>query len=91
MKTKSHPSRLFALFAVILCLGFTGCVSSNAAKKFAQFEALGITEATITGKFSNTEYKVEREGGVRRATLDHSNAWLPKVHIVRETEEAPKD
>jgi hypothetical protein len=85
----TSASRLFALFAVLLSLLFAGCASSSAAKKFAEFEKLGITEATITGKFSNTEYRVEKQDGKRVATLDHSNAWLPKVHIVRETEEKP--
>lgn len=63
----------------------SGCVTRNAAEKFKQFEALGITEATITGKFSNTDYRVTHDNGTRRAVLDHSNAWLPKVHLVRET------
>lgn len=76
----------FALLALV-ALAMTGCASSNAAKKFAEFEKLGITEATITGKFSNTDYKVSHENGVRKAVLDHSNAWLPKVRIVRETKE----
>lgn len=73
---------------IILALGsllLTGCVTRNAAQKFKEFEALGITEATITGKFSNTDYKVETKDGKRRAELDHSNAWLTKVRIVRET------
>lgn len=69
----------------LVSLALSGCANSNAAKKFAEFEKLGITEATITGKFSNTDYKVETKDGVRRAELDHSNAWLTKVHIVRET------
>jgi hypothetical protein len=72
---------------VTAALLLSGCVSSSAAKKFREFEALGITEATITGKFSNTEYKVEHEDGKRKATLEHSNAWLPRVRLVRETEE----
>lgn len=80
MKTK------LAIIATAVLL-LSGCVSTNAAKKFAEFEKLGITRATITGKFSNTDYKVEHEDGKRKATLDHSNAWLPKVHIERETAE----
>lgn len=75
------------LFAVAL-LGLTGCVTASSAKKFAEFERLGITEAQITGKFSNTEYVVTHNNGVRRAELNHSNAWLPKVRLVRETPEA---
>lgn len=72
---------LVALFAL------SGCVTQNAAKKFSAFEALGITEAQITGKFSNTEYRVTREDGVRKAELEHSNAWLTKVRLVRVTED----
>ena len=92
-KDHLHLRPLSALFAVIGCvciLGLTGCVTQNAAKKFAEFEKLGITEAQITGKFSNTEYRVVRGDGIRRAVFQHSNAWLPKVLIVRETKEEPK-
>lgn len=74
-----------ALILSLVAIGLTGCASTDAAKKLAEFEKLGITEATITGKFSNTDYKVEHKDGVRRATIDHSNTWLTKVHIVRET------
>lgn len=73
------------LAVAALLLG--GCASSSAAKKLAEFERLGITEAQINGKFSSTEYKVEHANGVRKATLDHSNAWLTKVRVVRETKE----
>lgn len=75
------------LTLALVALGLSGCVSQNAAKKFAEFEKLGITEAVIVGKFSATEYKVEKVDGSRKATLDHSNAWLTKVRIVRETKE----
>lgn len=77
--------RLMALACV--AFGVTGCsTTSSLANKAKEFEQLGITEATITGKFSHTEYKVERsEDGQRKAVLEHSNAWLPKVRIVRET------
>lgn len=69
----------------LLSVALSGCVSKNAAKKFSEFEALGVTEAIIVGKFSSTEYKVTTDGTTRRAELDHSNAWLNKVRIVRET------
>ena len=78
-------TRLIILVAASLAL--TGCVSQNMAAKFAEFEKLGITEAEITGKFSHTEYLVKHENGVRRAEINHSNAWLPKVRLVRETKE----
>jgi hypothetical protein len=84
MKTNIRPL-LGVLLVAFACLFSTGCVSQNAAAKFAEFEKLGITEATITGKFSNTDYVVTVKDGVRRAELNHSNAWLPKVHLVRET------
>lgn len=77
-------TRIAILSAVALLL--SGCVSST-TKKFKEFEAMGISEATITGKFSNTEYKVEHSGGERKATLEHSNAWLPRVRLVRVTKE----
>ena len=77
-------TRIIILAAAALLL--TGCVSSS-AEKFAAFEKLGVTEATIMGKFSSTEYRVEHENGERKATLDHSNAWLTKVRIVRVTKE----
>ncbi len=73
---------------VIACLVLSGCTTSSLAKKAADFERLGITQAIITGKFSNTEYTVERGAdGKRRAVLTHSNIWLPKVVIIRETQE----
>lgn len=86
---RCSPLTPLALCSLLLALcSGAGCVSQNAAAKFKEFEALGITEATITGKFSNTDYKVEHKDGTRRATLDHTNAWLPKVHLVSETKEA---
>lgn len=77
-------TRIALLIAALVAL--SGCVTQNAAKKFAAFEELGITEATITGKFSNTDYVVSTKDGKRRSELNHSNAWLTKVRIVRETE-----
>ena len=88
MKATIHPSRLFALFAVVLSLAFAGCSVTGAASKFKEFEALGITEAEITGKFSSTSYRVETKDGQRTAELNHTNAWLPKVRLVR-TSHAP--
>jgi hypothetical protein len=67
----------------------SGCSTASLSSKLKEFEALGITEAHITGKFSNTDYQVTKDNGKRRAVLSHSNAWVPKVVIVRETEEAP--
>lgn len=75
------------LLIPLAALFMSGCALSTAARNFKEFESLGITEATVTGKFSNTDYKVEHKDGVRKATIDHSNVWVPKVHIVRETKE----
>jgi hypothetical protein len=78
MKTK-----IIILAAIAALLSCAGCSSLS---KLKQFEAMGITEAQITGKFSNTEYRVVTKDGKRRAEFDHSNAWMPKVHVVRETD-----
>lgn len=78
MKTKP-----ILMLAALLTLLTTGC--TNLGKKMQDFEKLGITDATITGKFSNTSYHVEHKDGHRVATIDHSNAWMPKVVLVRKT------
>lgn len=75
--------------AIILLAGFallsSGCYSQKVAKRFEEFQKLGITEAEITGKFSHTKYNVEEKDGKRRAEFTHSNAWVPQVRFVRET------
>jgi hypothetical protein len=87
---------LISICLVLALASTTGCSSGRLAAQFAAFEKLGVSEAEVTGKFSSTTYKVTRESGVRKATFNHSNAWLPKVYFVRETpvmlrpvEEAP--
>lgn len=86
MKTPHHlRALLLSLSVLTLATLTTGCASSSAAKKFAEFERLGIVHAQITGKFSNTTYTVEEKDGKRQARIDHSNAWMPKVVIIRET------
>lgn len=87
---KSIRLVIVGLVALFVSLLNTACVSQNAAAKFAEFEKLGITEASITGKFSHTDYVVTVKDGVRRAELNHSNAWVPQVHIVRSTPVEPK-
>lgn len=87
---------LVSLMLSFLATLFTGCTTRGLADKLAEFEKLGITEAQITGKFSNTTYTVEKKNGTRTAVLDHSNAWMPKIKLVRETAlpiaiEAPED
>lgn len=86
MKTKP----LLLLAVILAAAALSGCTSANLARKLSDFEKLGVTEAEITGKFSHTGYKVEVKDGKRRAELEHSNAWLTKVRIVRETAEEAK-
>lgn len=76
---------LFVLLMLVLILACTGCSVSGAAAKLKEYEQLGITEAEVTGKFSSTHYTVEIRDGQRVAEVDHSNAWLPKVRVVRKT------
>lgn len=89
MKTNITSAALRLCVSLFVLALFAGCnTTGSLAQKAKEFEQLGITEAVITGKFSHTEYKVERdEDGTRKATLEHSNAWLPKVRIVRKTKE----
>lgn len=75
------------MIASLLSIVFSGC--TNLQTRMAEFEKLGITEAQITGKFSNTSYSVEEKDGQRVATIDHSNAWMPKVRLVRKTPAEP--
>ena len=80
-----------SLLLIIALVGFslTGCVSENALQKLAEYEKLGITKATVTGKFSSTDYTVTKENGTRKAVIDHTDAWFPKIHIERETPITP--
>lgn len=76
------------LLLVAAALALSGCTSApKLAKQLKDFEALGIKEVVITGKFSHTDYSVTTENGVRRAVVNHSNAWLTQVKVVRETKE----
>lgn len=76
-----------SLIILLASLVLSGCSSVSIAKKFSEFEALGVTKIEIVGKFSATEYEVTHENGVRKAELTHSNAWLTKVHVTRESKE----
>ncbi len=76
---------LFVLLMLVVILACTGCSVSGAAKKLQAYEQLGVTEVEVTGKFSSTHYTVEVRDGERVAEVNHSNAWLPKVRLVRET------
>lgn len=78
---KTARAIIIALFA----LAFTGCASTaNLADNLKAFEALGITEAEIAGKFSHTKYTKTEQGGKIVHALDHSNPWTNRVRIVRE-------
>jgi hypothetical protein len=82
MKTKLIRICLLTGLAA-MTLATTACTSASFADKLNQFEALGVTEAQITGKFSNTEYRKVQQGENVVSILEHSNAWVPKVRIVR--------
>jgi PBP1b-binding outer membrane lipoprotein LpoB len=71
----------------VAAFALTGCASSTikkVVKNLNEFEKLDITEITVTGKFSNTEYKVEETSTSRRSTVDHTNPWIPKIRVVRD-------
>ena len=76
------------LLVIAAALALSGCSSApKLAQQLKEFEALGIKEVVITGKFSHTDYTVTTENGVRRAVINHTNAWVPQVKVVRETKE----
>ncbi len=76
------------LLVILAALSMCGCSSiPKLQTQLAEFEKLGITEAVVVGKFSSTEYAVTRKDGIRHAEVIHSNTWLSKVKIVRETKE----
>lgn len=75
-------ARITLLIAAALSL--TGCTTTaNLADSLSKFEALGITEAEIAGKFSHTKYTKTEQAGRTVHQLDHSNPWINRVHIVR--------
>jgi hypothetical protein len=67
----------------------SGCNTASKIEKLnanlKAFELLGLKEVVVAGKVSHTQYKVTRAEGTRRATLDHSNPWTPRIYIERET------
>lgn len=75
-------TRIIILALIALCT--SGCTTASLVKKIEAFEKAGVTQAIITGKFSHTEYTVERSAERRRAVLQHSNAYFPKIVIVTE-------
>lgn len=72
---------------------FTGCSAvtiRKIAKDLKEYEALGVKEVIVTGKFSHTDYTVEHKDGKRTAVINHSNVWVPQIRVVRQTEEKPE-
>jgi hypothetical protein len=81
------------ILAVFASAFWTGCASltiKKVASDLKEFEQLGVKEIIVTGKFSHTDYTVEHENGKRTATINHSNAWVPQIKVVRQTDEDPK-
>lgn len=76
MKTK-----IALIIAAALLL--SGCTTGSFKQKLDELDALGVSEVEIGGKFSNTKYTKTEADGVVTSTLDHTNAWVPKVRIVR--------
>ncbi len=92
MKTYRSVFLIIVLAAICLPM-FSGCAVATVQKVNADlkaFEQLGLKEIVITGKFSHTDYTVTTENGVRRAIINHTNAWVPQIKIVRETPEPAK-
>lgn len=79
-----------AIMAILALSFFTGCAAvtiKKLAKDLKAYEELGVKEIIITGKFSHTDYTVEKRDGKRRAEINHTNTWIPQIKVVRETEE----
>lgn len=81
-------------FLIIASLCFAALTSGcgtmtikKVAKDLKAYEELGVKEVVVTGKFSHTDYTVEHKDGKRTATINHSNAWVPQIRVVRETDE----
>lgn len=77
MKTK-----IALILAAALLL--TGCSTASFNQKLSDFDALGVSEVEIAGKFSHTRYIKTQTGDKVTSTFEHTNAWVPKVRIVRE-------
>lgn len=81
--------KLLPLLAGAFALALTGCGTLTVKKIAAdlkEYEQLGVKEIIVTGKFSHTDYTVEYKDGKRTAVINHSNAWVPQIRVVRETD-----
>ena len=70
--------------ALALCLASVslgGCASYSA--RIAELDRMGVVEFQAVGKFSSTTYKTRTEGGEIVSTFEHSNAWVPRVILIR--------
>lgn len=72
---------------MVCCSGCSSATSKKLARDLKAFDALGVSEIVITGKFSHTDYTVTTRDGVRRAEVNHTNIWIPQIKVVRETKE----
>jgi hypothetical protein len=82
-------SKLLIILAAVAALAvFSGCSSLD--KKLQKLDALGITELSIPGRVTNTDYKRTEEGGQITSTLEHSNPWLIKPARVTRKRPAQK-
>lgn len=78
------------IIAILASSFWTGCAAvtiKKLAKDLKEYESLGVKEVIITGKFSHTDYTVEHRDGKRTATINHSNAWVPQIRVVRSTDD----
>lgn len=84
MKTKIQ--HLFiGLCLAVAALSGGGCQSvASFSKQLDALDASGVTAVEITGKFSHTEYSRRVVDGKTVSTFEHTNAWVPKVRLVRE-------
>lgn len=80
-------TRMIIIGAVLLLSGCATSTSRKLAADLKAFEQLGVSEVVITGKFSHTDYTVTHVDGKRRAVINHANAWMPQIRVVRETPE----
>lgn len=83
-------NKLLLLLAALAALLFLSACASLPAK-LEKFDQLGITELSIPGRVTNTDYTRTEKDGVITSTLEHSNPWLIKpARIVRQRSSAQK-
>lgn len=71
-----------AALLILAAAALSGCATSTISRQMREFERLGVTEAEVTGKFSSTTYTAEADAdGNTVITLNHSNVWIPRIHV----------